>query len=148
MSGARTSIGLLHPGEMGAALGARLRERGHDVLWASGGRSDATRARAGAAGLRDAGSVAALTSASAIVLSVCPPHAALDVARAVAGYDGVFVDANAVSPATAAEIARVVEAGGARFLDGGIVGPPPERAGTTRLYLCRPGAPACARRAG
>jgi 3-hydroxyisobutyrate dehydrogenase-like beta-hydroxyacid dehydrogenase len=130
-----TTIGVLHPGEMGAALGARLRERGHDVAWAGEGRSAATRARADAAGLPDAGAVEALLGSCDVVVSVCPPHAALDVARAVAGYRGVLVDANAVAPATAAEIGRVVEDGGARFVDGGIVGPPPERAGTTRLYL-------------
>jgi 3-hydroxyisobutyrate dehydrogenase-like beta-hydroxyacid dehydrogenase len=130
-----TTIGLLHPGEMGAALGARLRERGHEVLWASDGRSAMTRERASAAGLRDAGSLAALCDASELVLSVCPPHAALDVARAVAGYEGVFVDANAIAPASVDAVRGVVAAGGARFVDGGIVGPPPEREGTTRLYL-------------
>ena len=43
-------VGLLHPGEMGAAIGAVLRQRGIEVLWASEGRSEATKARAGAAG--------------------------------------------------------------------------------------------------
>jgi 3-hydroxyisobutyrate dehydrogenase-like beta-hydroxyacid dehydrogenase len=136
------AVGVLHPGEMGAALGARLRERGHDVLWSSEGRSPATRERARAAGLRDAGSLAALTGACDLVLSVCPPHAARDLAAAVAvaGYTGVFVDANAVAPATVASIRDIVERGGGRFVDGGVVGPPPERAGTTRLFLS--GAPA------
>jgi 3-hydroxyisobutyrate dehydrogenase-like beta-hydroxyacid dehydrogenase len=130
-----TAIGLLHPGEMGTALGARLRERGHDVLYAGDGRSAATRSRAEAAGLRDAGSPAGLADESDVVLSVCPPHAALDVARAVAGFRGVFVDANAIAPATVEAVRAVVEDGGGAFVDGGIVGPPPERAGTTRLYL-------------
>jgi 3-hydroxyisobutyrate dehydrogenase-like beta-hydroxyacid dehydrogenase len=136
-----TTVGVLHPGEMGAALAARLRERGHDVAWAGEGRSAATRARADAAGLRDAGALHALLARCDVVVSVCPPHAALGVARAVAGYGGVFVDANAVAPATAVAIGRLVEAGGARFVDGGIVGPPPERAGTTRLYLSGAAAP-------
>src|SRR4051794_39964888 len=136
-----TTVGVLHPGEMGAALGARLRERGHDVAWAGEGRSAATRARAEAAGLHDAGALDAVLAGSDVVVSVCPPHAALDVARAVAGYGGVFVDANAVAPATAAAIGRLVEDGGARFVDGGIVGPPPQRAGTTRLYLSGAAAP-------
>jgi 3-hydroxyisobutyrate dehydrogenase-like beta-hydroxyacid dehydrogenase len=135
MDRGRLTIGVLHPGEMGAALGARLREAGHDVTWAGEGRSEATAARAAAAGLRDAGTVAAVTAASDVVLSVCPPHAALDVARAVAGYAGVFVDANAVSPQTVRMIREIVEDGGGRFVDGGIVGPPPEREGTTRLFL-------------
>jgi 3-hydroxyisobutyrate dehydrogenase-like beta-hydroxyacid dehydrogenase len=122
-------VGLLHPGEMGAALGALLRGRAA-VLWASEGRSDATATRA--AGLRDVRSVRALVDEADVILSVCPPHAALDVARSVAGFEGVFVDANAVAPATARAIASVV---GGRCVDGGIVGPPPVSPGTTRLYL-------------
>src|SRR3954454_3364232 len=136
-----TRVGVLHPGEMGAALAARLRDRGHDVAWAGEGRSAAARARADAAALRDAGTLDALLACCDVVVSVCPPHAALDVARAVAGHGGVFVDANAVAPATAAAIGRLVEDGGARFVDGGIVGPPPQRARTTRLYLSGAAAP-------
>src|SRR3954451_20134917 len=139
-----TAIGLLHPGEMGAALGARLREHGHDVLWASEGRSAATRERAAAAGLRDGGSVTALAAESDVVLSVCPPHAALDVARAVAGFRGVFVDANAIAPATVGAVGRVIEGARGRLVDGGIVGPPPVREGTTRLYLSGGEAPGVA----
>ena len=133
-----TTIGVLHPGEMGAAIGARLRERGHDVVWAGEGRSPATAERAARAGLRDAGSVASLAAAAGLVLSVCPPHAALDVARAAAISGGLFVDANAVSPAKTLAIRDVVEGAGGRFVDGGIVGPPPERDGTTRLFLSGP----------
>src|SRR5919204_3279046 len=107
-----TTIGLLHPGEMGSALGAVLRRRGHAVLWASDGRSAETAARARAADLADAGSVAELAQRSDVILSVCPPHAAADVARSVAGFDGVYVDANAVAPATVREIAQ----GFARFV--------------------------------
>src|SRR3954467_10660219 len=138
-----TKVGVLHPGEMGAALAARLCERGHDVAWAGEGRSGATRAGAGAAGLRDAGALDALLARCDVVVSVCPPHAALGVARAVAGYGygGVVVDATAGAPGTAAVIGQIVEDGGARFVDGGIVGPPPERAGTTRLYLSGAAAP-------
>jgi 3-hydroxyisobutyrate dehydrogenase-like beta-hydroxyacid dehydrogenase len=126
-------VGVLHPGEMGAAVGAVLRERGVEVLWASEGRSPATAERAQRAGLADAGSVAELLRRSEIVLSICPPHGALDVARAASGFAGVFVDANAVSPATAR---RVGEAIGGRFVDGGIIGPPPGPAARTRLCLC------------
>jgi len=128
-------IGVLHPGEMGAALASVLRGRGHEVLWASRGRSAATAARAARAGLRDAGTAAELARGSEVVLSVCPPHAALDVARAVAGFDGLLVDANAVSPETAATIGGILEAGGGRFVDGGIVGAPPSAGSSTRLYL-------------
>jgi 3-hydroxyisobutyrate dehydrogenase-like beta-hydroxyacid dehydrogenase len=136
-----TTVGLLHPGEMGASVGASAREAGADVVWASEGRSAHTRTRAEAAGLRDVGALDALVSASDVVLSVCPPAKAPQVAAAVArrAFAGIFVDANAVNPGTAREIGNVVEAGGARFVDGGIIGPPAP--GPTRLYLSGEEAP-------
>jgi 3-hydroxyisobutyrate dehydrogenase-like beta-hydroxyacid dehydrogenase len=116
---------------MGAAIGAELSANGHSVLWASAGRSEATTARAAQRALEDVGTVEALAARSEVILSVCPPHAALDVARPLAGYPGIYLDANAVSPATARSVADTIP----RCVDGGIVGPPPVRAGTTRLYL-------------
>ena len=92
-----TTIGLLHPGEMGARSARRRAPVGRRVLWASEGRSTDTWARAAAAELDDAGTVAALAAASDVVLSVCPPHGALDIARevAAAGFRGLYVDGNA-----------------------------------------------------
>jgi len=127
------TVGLLHPGEMGAALGQVLRDQGHHVVWASSGRSEATAARAAAAGLDDVATVEALAERSDVILSVCPPHAAKEVARSVLGAKGLLVDGNAIAPATAREIGA--ERGEADFVDGGIVGPPPREPGTTRLYL-------------
>ena len=137
-------VGVLHPGEMGAAVAAAPAGGGHTVLWASEGRSAATRERAARAGLTDAGTLAALLERSEIVLSVCPPHGAVALAEACAGYEGVYVDANAVAPQTAAAIAAIVGDAGATPVDGGIIGPPPHEAGTTRLYLSGDGAPAVA----
>jgi 3-hydroxyisobutyrate dehydrogenase-like beta-hydroxyacid dehydrogenase len=128
-------VGVLHPGEMGAAVGGCLSQRGFEVLWASAGRSSATGARAADAGLRDVGSVGAMLDRASVILSVCPPYAALDVARSVAGFQGIYVDANAVSPATSREVAKAIEAGGAGYVDGGIIGAPPRSPGDTRLYL-------------
>jgi 3-hydroxyisobutyrate dehydrogenase-like beta-hydroxyacid dehydrogenase len=130
-------IGVLHPGEMGVTVGASARAGGSRVLWASEGRSAQTRARAAAAGLEDAKTLASLCAASGVILSVCPPHSALDLAREVAAqrFSGLYVDGNAVSPGTAREIGRIVEGAGATFVDGGIIGPPARTRGTTRLYL-------------
>jgi 3-hydroxyisobutyrate dehydrogenase-like beta-hydroxyacid dehydrogenase len=125
---------------MGSALGAALRERGHPVLWASAGRSAATLQRAESAGLLDVLSVNDLASRSDVIVAVCPPHAAAEVAESVAGYEGVYVDANAISPASSRGIASVIESAGGRYVDGGIVGPPPRTPGTTRLYLSGPDA--------
>ncbi|MBO0744699.1 MAG: NAD(P)-dependent oxidoreductase [Candidatus Dormibacteraeota bacterium] len=135
-------IGLLSPGEMGSAIGARLVDAGHRVVWASAGRGAATAARAKQARLEDTGTVAALVAGSDVVLSVVPPQFALQTAVAVAasGFSGLYVDANAIAPSTATEVATTVTSSGARFVDGGIVGPPPVRAGTTRLYLSGAGA--------
>ncbi len=129
------AIGLLHPGEMGSAVGEALRAGGRTVFWASAGRSTRTAARAGQAGLEDAGTVEEVGRRSAILLSVCPPGAALEVAQSVAGFTGLFVDANAISPETARGVAAVIEGAGGRYVDAGIVGSPPRRAGSTRLYL-------------
>src|SRR5205823_3523169 len=133
----KQTAALLHPGEMGAAVGACLVARGLRVLWVSQGRSAATRARAAAAGLVACETLDRALAAAAVVFSVCPPHAALDVARAVAGqkFRGSFVDANAIAPATARSIGRLIEAAGASFVDGAIIGPPPTVRGRTRLYL-------------
>jgi 3-hydroxyisobutyrate dehydrogenase-like beta-hydroxyacid dehydrogenase len=124
-------LGLLHPGEMGSAIGSALRARGEAVMWASAGRSPATVERAERADLTDVGEVQELCGRCDVLVSVCPPHAAVDVARLAAGFDGVYVDANAISPETARAIRGTFD----RFVDGGIVGPPPRSAGTTRLYL-------------
>ena len=132
-----STIGVLHPGDMGATVGASARANGLRVLWASETRSAQTRRRADGAGLEDATTLAELVAASDVILSVCPPHSALELARAVAaqGFSGIYVDANAVSPGTVAQIGRIIEQGGGTFVDGGIIGPPARARGTTRLYL-------------
>ncbi len=134
------TIAMLHPGEMGAAVGACLVSRGFRVLWIAQGRSAATRARADAAGLESCETLDLALAEADVVFSVCPPHAALDLARAVAErhFRGIFVDANAVAASTARKIGRSIEAAGASFVDGGIIGPPPNAPGRTRLYLSGP----------
>jgi hypothetical protein len=107
-------VGLLFPGEMGAAVGRAVRG---EVLWAEEGRSEATHRRA--AGFTDVGTVSKLVRASDVVLSICPPAIAQEVAEQVfaAGFDGVFVEANAISPARMRRIAGL----GARVVDGSII---------------------------
>src|SRR5258706_3269243 len=131
------TVALLHPGEMGAAIGACLGGRGLRVVWASAGRSAATRARARAAALEDLGRIEGALGGADMVLSVCPPHGALALAREVAGhgFSGVYIHANAVSPGTVRDIGRVLEAAEATFVDGGIIGPPPVAGASSRIYL-------------
>ena len=127
--------GFLHPGAMGATIASACRGT---RVWASEGRSAASAERASVAAIDDVGTVAALVAEADTIISVRPPAAAHDVAREVAdlGFDGLYVDANAVSPTTAREIGRPFT----RFVDGGIIGPPVAQAGTTRLYLAGDGA--------
>lgn len=133
-------IGVLHPGDMGAVIGRVLVGSGVGVAWVGAGRSAATRRRAAEAGLVDLQTMERIKNECAVVLSVCPPHAATDMAYEIAGYNGVYVDANAVSPVTSRAVGEIVTAGGARYVDGGIVGPPPRSPGTTRLFLAGAGA--------
>jgi len=130
-----TTVGLLHPGAMGATIGGACRA---EVLWCADGRSTATRMRADEHRLVAVGSLSELVERSDVIVSVCPPAAAVDVADAVArlGFDGVYVDANAIAPSTARAVATRFR----HFVDGGIVGPPATTPGSTRLYLSGPDA--------
>ena len=127
---------------MGITVAASLVRSGAAVVWSSEGRSPATRARAEGAGLTDAGSLADACGQRDVVVSVCPPGSAVELARTVVatGFRGVYVDANAIAPSTVAAIDRIITERGGQLVDGGLVGPPAERPGTTRLYLS--GAPA------
>jgi 3-hydroxyisobutyrate dehydrogenase-like beta-hydroxyacid dehydrogenase len=137
------TIALLHPGNMGSTIGAAAATSGARVVWASEQRSQTSRERAKQAGLIEVESLTDAVRESDVVLSVCPPHAALEVAESVArqNFKGIYVDANAISRATAEQVGKIVCEGGASFVDGGIIGAPVKKAGTTRLYLSGPRAP-------
>jgi 3-hydroxyisobutyrate dehydrogenase-like beta-hydroxyacid dehydrogenase len=137
----KSVIGLLHPGEMGAAVGGCLTGAGHRVLWASEGRGADTAARAQTFGLTDVRTARGVVADAEVILSVCPPHAALDVAWIVHGFTGLYVDANAIAPGTAREVAQLITDSGGRYVDGGIIGGPPVAAGAARLYLSGADAP-------
>ena len=133
----KATVGLLHPGEMGATIGAAAKAAGARVVWASEDRSPASRNRASAYELEDLRSIDRLVATADFIISVCPPHSALEVARSVAArcFAGVYIDANAISPSRARTMAGLIENAGGTFVDGGIIGPPAENPGTTRLYL-------------
>lgn len=135
----RPVVAILHPGAMGSSVGAALAGRAR-VVFAGTDRSTATLERAASDGIQDLGTEARIAAEADIVVSVCPPHAAEALAGHFAALDfrGCYVDANAIAPATARRIGDALEAAGARFVDGGIVGPPARRPGTTRLWLSGP----------
>lgn len=141
------TIGIVSPGDMGQAMAMRLKECGFEVLTALEGRSARTRALAHQAALEDCGSLHALAARCDLILSIIDPGAALDTARAAAAAIGsignapdkpVYADCNALSPQHKLEIDSMIRASGGRFIDVGIIGPPPRGAGNVRLYASGP----------
>ncbi len=136
-----TNVLVLHPGAMGGVVATDLTRAGHQPHWVSANRSPATVERADQAGAVGHDDLASAIAACAVVLSICPPDNALEVAGEVAeaaratGASPLFVDANAIAPVSARAVADTVAASGCPVVDGGIVGPPPLTEGTTRLYL-------------
>lgn len=133
----RNRLGILHPGQMGITVAVSARNSGNEVLWTSEGRSEATRKRASDAGLEDAGTLAKLCDLCPVIVSICPPEYAEQMAEQVAkcSYRGTYIDANAISPQRAQSIGHRLEAAGAQFVDGGIIGPPATTRNRTWLYL-------------
>lgn len=133
------AVGILHPGSMGAAVAACAAANAATVLWCTAGRSTASASRATEFGLTPVATLAELLDRSDIVLGLCPPAAAEDLARDVAGhgFGGVYVEANAINPQRALRIAELLEPQ-ATVVDGGVVGSPPVRGKTPALYLSGP----------
>jgi len=133
----KLKIVFLHPGAMGISLAASAQNSGHTVYWASEGRSAQTQERAAEHNLSEVGSLNELCETCAVIVSVCPPHAAELVARQTldAFFDGLYLDANAIAPQRAKQIGRLMDEAGVRFVDGGIIGGPAWEPGRTWLYL-------------
>ncbi len=127
---------ILHPGEMGASVAAAAISSGHRVLWVSEGRSEATKQRALFLELEDVRALSAINE-SDIVFSICPPNAAIQMAKDVAEtkFKGLYVDANAGSPEKKLLINELLKSQNIDFVDGGIIGPPANSEGSTRLYV-------------
>ncbi len=130
-------IGFLHPGAMGISLAFSAKETGCTPCWVSAGRSRDTQSRAEKYGLKAFPSLEEFCKYCEIIVSVCPPHTALDIARQVADlrYTGIYADVNAVSPQHSLEVGKIVTAAGARYVDGGIIGLPAWNSNSTYLYL-------------
>ena len=131
------NVGILHPGEMGLSVAATIQNSGHTVYWVAEGRSPKSRERAEKLNLIDAGSLAHLCEVCSVIVSVCPPDAAEAVARNVlaCGFTGLYLDANAIAPQRTQRIDQAVTKAGGTFVDGGIIGGPAWKPGSTWLYL-------------
>ncbi|WP_407842102.1 DUF1932 domain-containing protein (plasmid) [Streptomyces sp. DSM 116496] len=138
------TVGILHPGSMGAAVAACALANATSALWCTEGRSPASAKRAEWYGLESVLTVQELLDRSDIVISLCPPAAAEDLAREVAafGFTGLYVEANAINAERAERIEGLLGPA-ATVVDGGVVGSPPVNGKTPTLYLSGP-APATA----
>ncbi len=140
------TVGIISPGDMGSGIGEKLAKNGARVIVALDARSERTKELAAAAGLEDVGTVERMVTEATHVLSVLVPSEATAAAERVAralettGAAPVYADLNAVSPATTRRIGEIVEAAGARFVDGGIVGGPPRGTVNPRIYASGPNA--------
>ena len=132
-----SKIGILHPGEMGVSVAASAIHSGHELYWVSDNRSPKTHQRAEKNHLVDVETLEQFCKNVDIILSVCPPHAAEDIARSVVEqrFTGYYLDANAISPQRAIKIGQMMQANGIHFVDGGIIGGPAWNQKETWLYL-------------
>ena len=137
-------------GEMGAGIAKRLTSRGARVRTSLKGRSEGSARRAREAGAQIFEDDGALLEGADFVLSIVPPAAARSLAERLApalqavARKPVYVDCNAVSPATVAEVAATLAPSGCPFADCGILGilslPPNGEHLGPRIYLSGPAA--------
>jgi 3-hydroxyisobutyrate dehydrogenase-like beta-hydroxyacid dehydrogenase len=133
------TVGILHPGSMGAAIAACAATNAAAVVWCSTGRSAASTTRAEQFALTSVATLSELLDRSDIVISLCPPAAAEDLAQDLAehGFTGVYVEANAINPERTKRIATLLEPD-AVVVDGGVVGSPPVSGKSPTLYVSGP----------
>jgi 3-hydroxyisobutyrate dehydrogenase-like beta-hydroxyacid dehydrogenase len=142
MAATITTVGLLSPGDMGHSVGHVLRHGGMPVITCLSGRSSRSAELASNAGITNVESLEDLVQQADLFLSIVPPARAVEVAESIAaaakstGARLIYVDCNAIAPETTREVGQVVESAGIRFVDGGIIGPPPKVDGVKpRIYV-------------
>jgi 3-hydroxyisobutyrate dehydrogenase-like beta-hydroxyacid dehydrogenase len=139
-------VAVIAPGAMGAAIGKRLVDNGVTVLTSLAGRSDETRARAKAAGMKSAADdeIARVD----FILSILPPGDAWSLAQrfvpalTASNAKPVYVDCNAINPKTVERVAAAVAPTECPFVDAGIIGQPPKPSDAgPRIYASGAAAP-------
>lgn len=134
------AIGILSPGDMGHAVGRVLVDNGMKVIACLEGRSKRTCGLSKQAGIKEIPTFKQLVCDADMILSILVPDKAKDVAKLVTraleetGKQLVYVDCNAIAPSTVKEIGEIIEKAGSRFVDAGIIGPPPNPRSSTRFY--------------
>lgn len=136
-----STVAILSPGDMGHAVGQRLRENELDVITCLSGRSDRTCNLAEKAGIRDVGTMEELVEQSDLIMSMTVSAAVTDVIQRVAdalaatGSDTLFAECNAVSPQLVWTLEPVITAAGGRFVDVSIIGGPPRSGYSPHFYV-------------
>ncbi|MCL0105193.1 DUF1932 domain-containing protein [Dehalococcoidia bacterium] len=140
------TVAIQSPGDMGHAVGKVLGENGFDVITCLAGRSERTKELAGEGNFRIVETMDDLVSEADLILSILVPGRAKELANEVSkslnrtGATTYFADCNAVSPDTAKEIGKTINAAGGTFIDGGIIGTAPTKGDTPRFYVSGPDA--------
>ncbi len=136
------TVGILSPGDMGAAIGGVLHQSGLDVITCLGGRSELTRVRAEEAGIRSVDDYDELVREADVVLSVLVPAESRSIADQVAASmrrtdaRPVFVECNAIAPQTVRAIDGVIRDAGGSLIDAGIIGSPPRHPNDDTRFYC------------
>ena len=134
------TVAILSPGDMGHAVGQRLRENELDVITCLAGRSHRTRSLAEKAGIRDVATMEELVERSDLIMSMTISAAVMDVCQQVAdalaatGSDTLFAECNAISPQLARDLEPIITDAGGRFVDVSIIGGPPRPGYGPRFY--------------
>ncbi len=143
------TVALIGTGEMGSAVGRRLRQTGVRVLTELKGRSEQSAQRAADAGLEIIDDDQYLVDEASFILSIVPPGVACIVAERFRAplvsslHKPVFVDCNAIAPSTVRRVETILSDTGCRFVDAGIIGGPPSADDLTkgpRFYASGPNA--------
>lgn len=135
-----SSVAILSPGDMGHAVGRRLREHELDVITCLEGRSERTRSLAEQAGITDVATMEELVERADLVMSMTVSAAVPELCRQVAaaitatGSDVLFAECNAVSPQLVRELEPVIADAGGRFVDASIIGGPPRAGYSPHFY--------------
>ena len=135
------SVAILSPGDMGHAIGQLLREKELKVFTCLAGRSDRTRELSEKAGIIDMPNLNVLVEQSDVVMSITVSEAVPGLCHEIAdavkatGTDLLFAECNAIAPSLSAEMQKVLNEGGARYVDASIIGGPPRNGNSPRLYV-------------
>ena len=135
-----STVAIISPGDMGHAVGQRLREYELDVITCLAGRSERTRALADRAGIRDVATMEELVEQSDLVMSMTVSAAVPGVCRQVGdalratGAATLFAECNAIAPQLARELEPLIADAGGRYVDASIIGGPPRPGYSPHFY--------------